>query len=93
MRRRDFITLLGAAATSFGLAADLWGETGRVYQIGVLETIPAAQNATNLAGLLRGLRSAGMLKGRTCKSNTARPTGAPSGFQTSRPRWFACRSI
>jgi hypothetical protein len=93
MRRRDFITLLGAAATSFSLAADLRGETGRVYRIGVLETIPAAQNAANLAGLMRGLRERGYVEGRTCKSNIARPTGGPSGFQTSRPRWCACRSI
>jgi ABC-type uncharacterized transport system substrate-binding protein len=63
MRRRDFITLLGAAATSFGLAADLRGETGRVHRIGVLETIPAAQNAANLAGLLRGLRERGYVEG------------------------------
>jgi putative ABC transport system substrate-binding protein len=63
MRRRDFITLLGAAATSLGLAADLRGQTGRVYRIGVLETIPAAQNAANLAGLLRGLRERGYVEG------------------------------
>jgi putative ABC transport system substrate-binding protein len=64
MRRRDFITLLGAAATSLGLAADLRGQTGRVYRIGVLETIPAALNAANLAGLLRGLRERGYFEGR-----------------------------
>ncbi len=64
MRRRDFITLLGAAATSLGLAADLRGQTGRVYRIGVLETIPAALNAANLAGLLRGLRERGYVEGR-----------------------------
>src|SRR5438067_2255545 len=64
MSRRDFITLLGAAATSLGLAADLRGQTGRVYRIGVLETIPAAQNAANLAGLLRGLRERGYVEGR-----------------------------
>jgi putative ABC transport system substrate-binding protein len=64
MRRRDFITLLGAAATSLGLAVDLRGQTGRVYRIGVLETIPAALNAANLAGLLRGLRERGYVEGR-----------------------------
>src|ERR1043166_9591411 len=63
MRRRDFITLLGTAATSFGVAAELRGETGRVYRIGVLETIPAAQNAANLADLLRGLRERGYVEG------------------------------
>jgi putative ABC transport system substrate-binding protein len=67
MRRRDFITLLGAAAPCFGLAADLRGETNRVYRIGVLETIPAAQNAANLAGLLRGLRERGYVEGQNLK--------------------------
>jgi putative ABC transport system substrate-binding protein len=64
MRRRDLITLLGASATSLGLAADLRGQTGRVHRIGVLETIPAALNAANLAGLLRGLRERGYVEGR-----------------------------
>jgi ABC-type uncharacterized transport system substrate-binding protein len=63
MRRRNFITLLGAAGTSLGLAADLRAQTGRVYRIGVLETIPAAANAANLAGLLRGLRERGYVEG------------------------------
>ena len=54
MNRRELLIIgAGAAASSFGLAADLRGETGRVYRIGVLETIPAAQNAANLAGLAR----------------------------------------
>jgi ABC-type uncharacterized transport system substrate-binding protein len=63
VRRRDFISLVGGAATSFGFAR-VRGETAREYRIGVLETIPAAQNAVNLAGLLRGLRERGYVEGR-----------------------------
>jgi len=63
MRRRDFISLLGAAAACFGLADDLRARPDRVYRIGVLETIAAAQNAANLAGLLRGLRERGYVEG------------------------------
>jgi ABC-type uncharacterized transport system substrate-binding protein len=63
MRRRDFITLFGAAAACFGLADDLRARPDRVYRIGVLETIAAAQNAANLAGLLRGLRERGYVEG------------------------------
>ena len=48
MRRRDFITLLGGAAISFGLTAPLRGETARVYRIGVLETIPAGKPADDV---------------------------------------------
>jgi putative ABC transport system substrate-binding protein len=64
VRRRDFITLVAGTATSFGFAARLRGETARIYRIGVLETIPAGQNAANLAGLLRGLRERGYVEGR-----------------------------
>jgi ABC-type uncharacterized transport system substrate-binding protein len=67
MRRRDLITFVGGAATSFGFAARLRGEAAHVYRIGVLETIPAAQNAANLASLLRGLRERGYVEGQNLK--------------------------
>jgi putative tryptophan/tyrosine transport system substrate-binding protein len=37
---------------------------GKVYRIGILETIPAAQNAANLDGLRKGLRELGYVEGR-----------------------------
>ena len=37
---------------------------GKVYRIGILETIPAAQNAANLAALRKGLRDLGYVEGR-----------------------------
>jgi putative tryptophan/tyrosine transport system substrate-binding protein len=60
--RRAFI--VGGVAT---LAAPLGGEaqqTGKVYRIGILETIPAARNAANLDALRRGLRDRGYVEGR-----------------------------
>ena len=39
-------------------------QSGRVYRIGILESIPAAQNAANLDALRRGLRERGYVEGR-----------------------------
>ncbi len=39
-------------------------QAGKVYRIGILEAIPAAQNATNLDALRRGLRDRGYVEGR-----------------------------
>ncbi len=62
----DRRTFLGALASGL-LAAPLVGEAqqaGKVYRIGILEAIPAAQNAANLAALRKGLRDLGYVEGR-----------------------------
>lgn len=38
-------------------------QAGKVYRIGILETIPATQNAANLDGLRKGLRKLGYVEG------------------------------
>ncbi len=63
MDRRTFI---GCAAGGL-LAAPLSAraqQVGKVYRIGILESIPAAQNAANLDALRRGLRDLGYVEGR-----------------------------
>jgi putative ABC transport system substrate-binding protein len=63
MDRRAFI---GGVAWGF-LAAPLAAraqQAGKVYRIGILEAIPAAQNATNLDALRKGLRDLGYVEGR-----------------------------
>jgi putative ABC transport system substrate-binding protein len=62
MRRREFITLLGGAAVAWPLAARAQ-QAGKVYRIGILETIPASQNAANLDALRKGLRELGYIEG------------------------------
>ena len=61
MRRREFIVALGGA-TAWSLVSS--AQQGRkVYRIGILETIPAAQNAANLDALRKGLQKLGYVEG------------------------------
>jgi hypothetical protein len=62
MRRREFIALLGGAAASRPLVAR--GQQGdQTFRIGLLETISAELNATNLAAFRRGLQELGYTEG------------------------------
>ena len=62
MRRREFMALAGGAAIASPLVARAQ-QVGKVYRIGILETIPAAQNAANLDALRKGLRDLGYVEG------------------------------
>ena len=61
MRRREFITLLGGAAVAWPLVAR--AQVKKVYRMGMLETVAAAQNAANLDALRKGLRDLGYTEG------------------------------
>ncbi|MBI3515885.1 MAG: ABC transporter substrate-binding protein, partial [Proteobacteria bacterium] len=58
MRRRDFITAVGSAAAAWPLAARAQ-QTGKVWRIGVLETISSALNAPQIDAFRRGLQELG----------------------------------
>ena len=66
MRRREFIALLGGAAV---MPSILWPlaaraqQPGKVYRIGMLETISEALNADNLAAFRKNLRDLGYVEG------------------------------
>jgi len=62
--RREAITLLGGAAVAWPLAARA---QAKVYAIGILETVPRAQNQANFAGLLNGLRELGYVEGQNLR--------------------------
>jgi putative ABC transport system substrate-binding protein len=62
MRRRKFLSLLGGAAVGWPLVARAQ-QMGKLYRIGILETIPMAQNAANLDALRKGLRDLGYVEG------------------------------
>ena len=61
-RRRVIAALCAATAWTMGSAPAL-AEGGRVYRIGILETIPADRNRPNLFALLTGLHEHGYIEG------------------------------
>jgi putative ABC transport system substrate-binding protein len=63
MNRRTFLHTLAGGLLAAPLAV-VAQQAGKVYRIGILETIPAAQNAANLAALRKGLRDLGYVEGR-----------------------------
>src|SRR5437763_17195299 len=62
MDRRTFIGGVagGLLAAPVAVCAQQWG---KVYRIGILEPIPAAQNAANLDAMRKGLRDLGYIEG------------------------------
>jgi putative ABC transport system substrate-binding protein len=62
MKRREFVAMIGGA-TAWPLVSSAQ-QVGKVYRIGILETIPAAQNAANLDALRKGLRDRGYVEGK-----------------------------
>ena len=63
MDRRTFIGAIAGGLLAAPLAASAQ-QAGKVYRIGILETIPASQNATKLDALRNGLRDLGYVEGR-----------------------------
>jgi putative ABC transport system substrate-binding protein len=79
MRRRELITLLGGAAVAWPLAA--WAQqVGKVYRIGLLETIPASQNTANLVALRKGLRALGYIEGQNLSIEYSSADGIAERF-------------
>jgi putative ABC transport system substrate-binding protein len=63
MDRRTFIGSVAGGLLGAPFAAQAQ-PAGKVYRIGILETIPAARNAANLDALRKGLRELGYVEGR-----------------------------
>jgi putative ABC transport system substrate-binding protein len=63
MDRRMFIGCVAGGLLAAPLAVRAQ-QVGKVYRIGMLEAIPAAQNAANLDALRKGLRDLGYVEGR-----------------------------
>src|ERR1700693_4851582 len=61
--RRTFIGGVASGLLAAPLAARAQ-QVGKVYRIGILETIPASRNAANLDALRKGLRELGYVEGR-----------------------------
>src|SRR5262249_19430085 len=63
MRRREFITLLGGAATVWPIVS-IAQQSERMRRIGVLETIAAELHPTNCEALRKGRRALGYIEGK-----------------------------
>jgi putative ABC transport system substrate-binding protein len=61
VRRREFITLVGSAATAWPLVAR--AQQGRVWRLGALETTPLAVNSANFNVSREALRNLGYVEG------------------------------
>lgn len=79
MNRRTFI---GAATGALLLPSTLARAqpSGKVYRIGILESIPASENAANLDALRRGLRELGYVEGRNLIIEYRSADGAAERF-------------
>lgn len=64
MDRRAFIGLVASGALVEAYAARAQQPAGKVYRIGMLEAVPAAQNAANLDAFRKGLAGFGYVEGR-----------------------------
>src|SRR5436189_5077412 len=64
MDRRAFIGRVAAVVVLAAALAARAQQAGKVYRIGILEPIPAAQNAANLDALRKGLRNLGYVEER-----------------------------
>jgi putative ABC transport system substrate-binding protein len=63
VKRREFIMVLGGAAIPWPHAAR--AQQGKLWRIGMLETISPALNAANLAAFRNGLRQLGYVEGQS----------------------------
>ena len=89
MRRREFLGLVGGAATAWPLAVRAQ-QADRVRRIGVLMHVAAddVEAQLRLAAFLQGLQDAGWSVGRDVRSM---PVGAPATFRACfamRRRWL-----
>ena len=65
--RRRFVSLISATSVAALAAVDAYAQTGRIYRVGVLETVSADRNRDNLDALLRGLRERGYVEGQNLR--------------------------
>jgi putative ABC transport system substrate-binding protein len=63
MRRRDFMTLVGGAATAWPLAARAQ-QVGKIWRIGMLDTVSRELNSANMGVFLEKLREYGYVEGK-----------------------------
>src|SRR5690242_6671016 len=80
MLRREFLLAIGLAAVIRPGRAQAPGAI-RMYRVGLLEAVPAAQNSENLEALRQGLEELGYVEGRNLiieyRSSDGQPARLP----------------
>ena len=90
MRRREFIAIVGGAAVAWPFMANAQ-QAGRIYRIGMLETISPALNAANFDAFRQSLRQLGLHRRAEPRHRVSlgrRPQRAVSGLAAS---WLRLR--
>jgi putative ABC transport system substrate-binding protein len=64
LARRAFMAMMAGGLVAKPLVARGQQPAAKIYRIGILESVPAAQNAPNLDALRKGLRELGYVEGR-----------------------------
>jgi putative tryptophan/tyrosine transport system substrate-binding protein len=80
MRRREFIGLVGGALIA-GNRASIAQSPGRVYRIGVLETVDAISNRPNLDAFRQGMTDKGYIENRDYVIDYKSANGHTESFQ------------
>jgi putative tryptophan/tyrosine transport system substrate-binding protein len=76
MRRREFITLLGGAAVAYPLAARAQ-PAGKVWRVGMLDSVPAAANGKNIDAFRAAMHQFGYVEGQNLVLDYRSPDGRP----------------
>jgi putative ABC transport system substrate-binding protein len=77
--RRAFLGALAGGLLAAPLAAE-GQQSGKVYRVGLLEVVPAASNATNLAAFRQGLKELGYAEGQDLVIEYRSADGRPERF-------------
>ena len=87
MRRREFITLVGGAATAWPLAARAQ-QAERMRRIGVLMGVADdAQGQVRVKAFQQGLQELGWIEGRNVRIDIAGPAVTQPAYAPTRPSW------
>src|SRR5882724_3492112 len=79
MRRREFIAALGGSAV-VGLHAARAQQPGKIWRIGVLDTVPVTLNVANIDAFRQELRRLGYVDGTNLIIEYRSSAGRPEGF-------------
>ena len=79
MDRRAFLGVVTGSFLAAPLAAEAQ-QSGKVYRVGLLEVVPAASNATNLAAFRQGLKELGYAEGQDIVIEYRSADGRPERF-------------